>query len=165
MIFVTIGSMFPFDRLIQEMDAWAGARPAGDDTEEILAQIGEGSYEPRHMTWVRRLDRSEYTATVARARLIVAHAGVGSVVSAGEKGKPIVVLPRREGLGEHTSDHQVETAGWLRGKSGVHVADDETQLAARIAAAADPSGDATAMSATDPAFIARLRAFILDGTA
>ena len=59
---------------------------------------------------------------IAGARLVVAHAGVGSVVSAGEQGKPIVVLPRRAALGEHTSDHQVETIGWLRGKPGVHVA-------------------------------------------
>jgi UDP-N-acetylglucosamine transferase subunit ALG13 len=162
-IFVTIGSMFPFDRMIREMDAWAAARPAGEDAEEILAQIGDGAYEPQHMNWVRRLDRSGYLATVDRARLIVAHAGVGSVVSAGEKGKPIVVLPRREGLGEHTSDHQVETAGWLKGKTGVHVAGDETELAARIAEASDRSGDVAAMPAIDPAFVARLRAFILDG--
>lgn len=163
MIFVTIGSMFPFDRMIRQMDVWAGARSAGGEAEEILAQIGAGDYEPRHMTWVRRLDRTEYAATVARSRLIVAHAGVGSVVSAGEKGKPIVVLPRREGLGEHTSDHQVETAGWLRGKPGVHVADDETQLAGRIADAMERSGDAAAIAATDPAFIDRLRSFIHSG--
>lgn len=165
MIFVTIGSMFPFDRMIQEMDAWAGARQGGAAGEEILAQIGGGSYEPRHMTWVRRLERAEYAATVAECRLIIAHAGVGSVVTAGERGRPIVVLPRRGRLGEHTSDHQVETAGWLRGKPGVHVADDETELAARIAEATERAGDATAMASTDPAFIARLRAFILNGTA
>ncbi len=36
MIFVTIGSMFPFDRMIRAMDAWA-AEAAGD--EEILAIV------------------------------------------------------------------------------------------------------------------------------
>ena len=88
------------------------------------------------MAWVRRLERPDYAAAIARARLVVAHAGVGSVVSAGEQGKPIVVLPRRAALGEHTSDHQVETVGWLRGKPGVHVADSEAELPACIAAAA-----------------------------
>ena len=64
MIFVTIGSMFPFDRMIRAMDAWAGGAGQG---EEVLAQIGDGAFEPRHMTWVRRLDRPDYAAAVALA--------------------------------------------------------------------------------------------------
>ena len=43
-IFVTIGSMFPFDRLIRAMDAWAAAQP--ERRVELLAQIGDGGYEP-----------------------------------------------------------------------------------------------------------------------
>lgn len=155
-IFVTIGSMFPFDRMIEAMDAWAETEGRG---EEILAQIGEGRYEPRHMTWVRRLDRPKYAAAVARSRLVVAHAGVGSIVSAGVQGKPIVVLPRRAALGEHTSDHQVETAGWLRAKPWVHVACDEGALPACIAAAAAAAGERMPATA-DAAFIERLRGFI-----
>ena len=164
MIFVTIGSMFPFDRMIREMDAWAATTGSG---EEILAQIGAGSFEPRHMTWVRRLERPDYGAAIRRARLVVAHAGVGSIVSASELGKPIVVLPRRAALGEHTSDHQVETVGWLRDKAGVFVADGEGDLTGCIAAAAasaDAAAGARRMAPTaDPAFIARLRHFILEG--
>lgn len=161
MIFVTIGSMFPFDRMVRAMDAWAGTDGQG---EEILAQIGAGAFEPRHMTWVRRLDRSGYAAAVARARLVVAHAGIGSIVSAAELGKPIVVLPRRAAFGEHTSDHQVETVSRLHGRPGVHVAETEGDLPARIAdclaaTAATPDGARMATTA-DPAFIARLRRFI-----
>ena len=48
MIFVTIGSMFPFDRLIRAMDAFAQANPG----TEILAQIGTGDYVPAHMPHV-----------------------------------------------------------------------------------------------------------------
>lgn len=161
MIFVTIGSMFPFDRMIRAMDAWAAAEGAG---EEILAQIGAGDYEPRHMTWVRKLDRPAYADAVRRARLVVAHAGVGSIVTAGEFSRPIVVLPRRAHLGEHTSDHQVETVGWLRGKPWVHVADDEGALPACIAAAGDAAAGGGRVARTaDPAFIERLRRFIAEG--
>jgi UDP-N-acetylglucosamine transferase subunit ALG13 len=160
-IFVTVGSMFPFDRMIRAMDAWAAEEGAG---EEIVAQIGAGRFEPRAMAWVRKLDRPDYAAAIARARLVVAHAGVGSVVSAGEAGRPVVVLPRRAALGEHTSDHQVETVGWLRGKPGIHVADTEAELPARIAAAAREAAAGARIAATaDPAFIARIRAFIEAG--
>ena len=144
MIFVTIGSMFPFDRMIRAMDAWAAGAGQG---EEILAQIGDGAFEPRHMTWVRRLDRPDYAAAVARSRLVVAHAGIGSIVSAAENGRPIVVLPRRAALGEHTSDHQVETVSWLHGRPGVHVAETEGDLAGCIAAAAAAAAHGDRMGA------------------
>ena len=158
MIFVTIGSMFPFDRMIRAMDAWVLAEGQG---EEVLAQIGAGDYEPRHMEWVRKLDRPAYGAAIRRSRLVVAHAGVGSIVTAGENGRPIVVLPRRAHLGEHTSDHQVETVGWLREKPWVHVADDEAALPGRIAAAIAASAAGERMGRTaDPAFIDRIRRFI-----
>ena len=161
MIFVTIGSMFPFDRMIRAMDAWAEAEAGAGRGEEILAQIGAGAYEPRHMAWVRKLDRTAYAEAIRRARLVVAHAGVGSIVTAGELGRPIVVLPRRAHLGEHTSDHQVETVGWLRARPGVHVADDEGALGACIAAAGAAAAAGERVGGTaDPAFIDRLRRFI-----
>lgn len=158
MIFLTIGSMFPFDRLVRAMDAWAAEAGAGED---VLAQIGAGAYEPAHMRWVRRLDRAAYAGAMAEARLIVAHAGVGSVVTAGEMGKPIVVMPRRAALGEHTSDHQVETVSWLRGKPGLVVADTEADLPACIAEAAAAAGAGARLSNTaDSGLIERLRLFI-----
>jgi UDP-N-acetylglucosamine transferase subunit ALG13 len=161
MIFVTIGSIFPFDRMIRAMDAWAAAEGRG---EEVFAQIGEGSFEPTHMRWVRRLERSAYAEAMAQARLIVAHAGVGSVVSAGELGKPIVVMPRRAALGEHTSDDQVETVSWLRGKPGLVVADDEADLPGCIAAAAAAAHAGARLATTaDPGLIERIRQFIHQG--
>ena len=161
MIFVTIGSMFPFDRMIRAMDAWVLAEGQG---EEVLAQIGAGDYEPRHMEWVRKLDRPAYGAAIRRSRLVVAHAGVGSIVTAGELCRPIVVLPRRAHLGEHTSDHQVETASWLRGKPGLVVADAEADLPGCIAAAAAAAHAGARLAPTaDPGLIERLRHFIQHG--
>ena len=110
-IFVTVGGELPFDRLIRAMDAFAAAQPRG----EVLAQIGAGGFEPAHMRWVRSLDRA--TTTPRRwpaAELLVAHAGIGSVVTAGEHGKPIVLLPRQARLGEHRNDHQLDTAALAR---------------------------------------------------
>lgn len=158
MIFVTVGSMFPFDRLVRAMDAWAAAEPRG----EITAQIGDGGFVPSNMRWVRRLDRGAFEATVKACRVVVAHAGIGSVVTAGSYAKPIVLLPRRRHLGEHTSDHQVETANSLKGRPGIYIADDEGDLPACIAAAlAGGAGTGAALALTaDPDFIARIRSFI-----
>ena len=126
MIFVTIGSMFPFDRLVRAMDAWAEAQAeTAAGPVPLLAQIGDGGYEPQHMRWVRSLDRDAYARAVVESDVVVAHAGMGSVITAGEHGKPIVLLPRLAAQGEHTSDHQVDTARWLRTRPGIHVADTE----------------------------------------
>jgi UDP-N-acetylglucosamine transferase subunit ALG13 len=158
LIFVTIGSMFPFDRLIRAMDAWAAANPGA----ELLAQVGDGAYEPRHMPWVRRLDQAEFSRTVEGARLVVAHAGMGSVITADQFGKPIVILPRLQEWGEHTTDHQIATASWLRGKPGIYVADRDEVLEPRIAEAlaAEAPGQRFAPGASRE-LLARIRQYIL----
>lgn len=154
MIFVTIGSMFPFDRLIQVMDAWALANPG----QEVLAQIGDGSFEPKHMKFVRRLSQTEFGETVAKAALIVSHAGMGTVITAGRAGRPMVLLPRLQEWGEHTTDHQIATANWLGGKPGIHVAGADADLpAAIVAALADQDTGVRIAPVADAAFTDRLR--------
>ena len=56
MIFASVGSMLPFDRLIQAVDAWAAANPA----QEVYVQIGHGEYEPKHAPFVRMMPHTEY---------------------------------------------------------------------------------------------------------
>jgi len=157
-IFVTVGGELPFDRLIRAMDAFAAAHPG----EEVLAQIGASSLEPAHLHWVRLLERDDYAAAMARTELVVAHAGIGSVVTAGEYGKPIVLMPRRAALGEHRSDHQRDTAAHFVGRPGILVAENEAELPAQIAAARSAAGTPEALARTAPQeFIDRLRSFIL----
>ncbi|SMX24242.1 glycosyltransferase [Boseongicola aestuarii] len=132
MIFVTVGSAFPFDRLIQSMDNWAHEAGRGDD---CLAQIGRGRYKPAHMKWHETLGHTHLSDTMQKAKLVVAHAGMGSVITAMQHVTPIVLMPRRFEAGEHTTDHQMATARWLEGKPGVFIAWDENDLAAQIKAA------------------------------
>lgn len=140
MIFITIGSAFPFDRLIRTMDAWAETTGRGGD---CLAQIGRGTYRPSHMEWRPSLGETEFAETVKSASLVVSHAGMGSVITALRHGTPIVMLPRRFEAGEHTTDHQMATARWLEAKPGVFIAWDEEVLADKIAEAeAGSSADA-----------------------
>jgi UDP-N-acetylglucosamine transferase subunit ALG13 len=153
-IFVTVGSMYPFDRLIAAADAWAAANPG----VEMLAQIGAGA-PPRHMRSLPRMDQDTFDSMVRNAEIVVAHAGMGTVITAGRYARPLVILPRRVALGEQATDHQVGTADWLRGRPGIFVADEADALGPCIAAARAVNAEAIPMLEPDapPEFLARLR--------
>ena len=50
----------------------------------------------------------EFEHLVERADLLIIHAGAGSVIHAAHAGKVPVVIPRRQELGEHVDNHQLE---------------------------------------------------------
>jgi len=153
-IFVTVGSMLPFDRLIQAMDEWAARHPR----EEVFAQIGEGQYTPRHMPFARMLSPADFNSHMATCELPVAHAGTGSMIAAAELSKPIVLLARLAHLREHTTDHQVHTAQWLAERPGVFVAPSEKALGEMIEHARALVHRGAALSATaSPIFIEKIR--------
>jgi UDP-N-acetylglucosamine transferase subunit ALG13 len=158
LIFVTVGSMLPFDRLVEGMDRWAFQNPE----HKVVAQIGKGRYEPKHMTAARIVPPSEFKRHVTDARLIVGHAGMGSVITALERRKKIVLLPRRAALKEHTTDHQIHTAQWLLHKPNIYVAMSETELPSLVSRALEDSANAEPLSDRAPAeFTSRIRGFLL----
>ncbi len=106
MILVTVGAQMPFDRMVQAVDEWAGTRRNG----EIFAQVGSTEYRPKHIHWTKFLDPPEFRKKFQAARVVIAHAGMGSIITALEMGKPILVMPRLGNLGETRNDHQVATA-------------------------------------------------------
>jgi UDP-N-acetylglucosamine transferase subunit ALG13 len=160
MIFVTIGSMAPFDRLIRRADALAARLP----NERFVAQIGSGEYWPTNMAAERMLKTSAFRQNINGAKLVVAHAGMGSVISAMEASVPIVIVPRRQSLGEVNTDHQLATARWLQGRSGVHVALDDGDLDhVVISALAETGREREVMSSTAPQpFIDKLRQYLTE---
>jgi UDP-N-acetylglucosamine transferase subunit ALG13 len=160
MIFVTVGSMMAFDRLILSMDKWALAHTDSD----VLAQIGGGTYRPSHMRWTRMLSPSEFQEAVRNAVIMVAHAGMGSYFVAAEMRKPIVMLPRLAVNREHTTDHQVHTIKWLRERPGVYAAMSDDELESAIAKAMTGGSVASAEFASfapEP-FLTRVRQFVVD---
>lgn len=124
MIFVTIGSMFPFDRLVRTVDRWAGHKNYND----ISMQIGAGAYLPQNTKWIRSLPPDDFSNAIRNCDLMVAHLGMGSIISAMQAQKPVILLPRKMSLGEATSDHQVHGTEWLRGRPGVWIANDEREI-------------------------------------
>lgn len=138
MIFLTVGTQLPFDRLVRAVDKWAGDSGA----PEVFAQIGDTPYRPAHMKWAPYLPATEFRRRIAAARLIVSHAGMGNLLAALEARKPLIVMPRRAALNEHRNDHQLATAKRLRQLPGVTVAEDESELAATLRAGGWPVPDA-----------------------
>lgn len=116
MIYVTVGTMYlDFARLLRAMD-----QIAADSGEEVIAQIGHSTYRPTHCDHFDFKPRGELLALQGRARVIVAHAGIGCVLDALSTGRPLIVVPRLRAHGEHNTDHQCELAdavarrGWGR---------------------------------------------------
>jgi UDP-N-acetylglucosamine transferase subunit ALG13 len=111
---------------------------------------------------VRKLALPDYQARVAGCALFVAHCGMGSIISAIEAGKPILMLPRLQAQGEHNTDHQLATAKHVGIRPGLHVAANEEDLKARASALLADTGTAPAPISrfADPEFTARIRAFI-----
>lgn len=125
MIFATTGTQVPFDRFVRMLD-----NVCADMDEEVIVQSIGGEYEPQHLRKVDFLPPDEFNEIFSRARLVVAHAGMGTILSALTQNKPLVVVPRLESLHEHRNDHQVGTAKRLGALGLVHVATDEAQLRA-----------------------------------
>jgi exopolysaccharide biosynthesis glucuronosyltransferase PssE len=127
-IFVSVGSMLPFDRLVKAADDWAAAHPS----KPVFIQIGEGSYEPRHAPWVRIMPHGEYRRRLEACDLFVAHVGMGSILQGLEVRKQMLLLPRLAAQREHTTDHQLHTAARFKDTPGLMIVDDVEALQANM---------------------------------
>jgi UDP-N-acetylglucosamine transferase subunit ALG13 len=117
LIFVTVGTQLPFTRLIAAMDRLA---PALD--EEVVAQVGPDKALRKNIRTYQMLTPEKFTHYMSQARVVVAHAGIGTLLECQTLGKPLIVLPRRFELREHRNDHQMATVHQIMGITGLHVA-------------------------------------------
>ena len=104
MIVLTVGGQLPFDRLVAMADKAVGASGEGG-----FAQIGAGDVIPAHMDHARFLPKDAFFARARAARLLIGHAGIGTILTALEAGKPLLMMARQAALGEHRNDHQRAT--------------------------------------------------------
>jgi UDP-N-acetylglucosamine transferase subunit ALG13 len=127
-VFVTVGTQLAFDRLVRAVDAWA----ANHLEDQVLAQVNCGTHVPRHIRTVAGLSPAEFERHFAEARLVVAHADMGTIISALEVGKPLVLRPRLASMGEHRNDHLPSTARHFTRFGCIRVAPSEDDVARRI---------------------------------
>jgi UDP-N-acetylglucosamine transferase subunit ALG13 len=128
LIFVTVGAQMPFDRMVKAVDEWAGVRGRTD----VFAQISATEYRPKNFEWAAFIEPEEFRRRVSEADVLVAHAGMGSILTALEAGKPILVMPRRGDLRETRNDHQLATARRFLALGKVAVALDEHELPEKL---------------------------------
>jgi UDP-N-acetylglucosamine transferase subunit ALG13 len=124
MIFATVGTQLPFDRMLTSLDNWAAHNP----NIPVFAQTGSSAGSFPHLETVSNLSLTEFQDYFDRARLVVAHAGMGTILSAAEVGKPLILMPRRLKFNEHRTDHQQDTANEMERLSNVTVVQDGVAL-------------------------------------
>lgn len=128
MIFVTIGTQEPFDRLIEAMDHIS--LKFGLD---IVAQVSTKSkLQVKNMKIMDFVSPTDFEKLFNEAELIVAHAGMGTIISALVNQKNLIVLAREKKLLEHRSDHQVATAKHLEQLGLLNVARNIEELEMKI---------------------------------
>lgn len=125
MIFVTVGSHYQgFDRLIKKMD-----EIAGKIDEKVIMQIGHTEYKPANAEYFDFVDDFQEIERLNReARVVVSHAGAGSILTALKLGSPVIVVPRLKKYDEHMDDHQLEIADAMSSKEGVFTVYDVDDL-------------------------------------
>lgn len=122
MILVTVGTNEqPFDRLV------LGAAAIGGD-EPLLVQHGASRVAPGRGEWVDFLPFDDLAARASEARVVVCHAGVGSIMLARRCGHRPIVVPRRAHLGEAVDDHQIALARRLDEAGMVTLLEDADEL-------------------------------------
>jgi beta-1,4-N-acetylglucosaminyltransferase len=129
MIFLTVGTQFPFDRLVKAVD---NALDEGLIKDEIFGQIGESSYRPRNFEFVKSVDRCVFDEWTQRSSGIISHAGIGTIALALCNGKPLLAMPRLKRYREVVNDHQVAIARKFEQLGYVVVAYGEKQLPQKI---------------------------------
>lgn len=162
MIFVTVGTQLPFDRLVTGMDAWCARTGRGAEVFGQLGELGGAARRPQHFPWSAGLSPEAFDTHMAQADLVVSHAGMGTIIGALSLGKPVVLLARRADLGEQRNDHQQATVAHFGTRPGVFVASDESALPDIVDAALahGTNGAAGLPRYADPTLIAALREVI-----
>ncbi len=106
-IFYTVGAQIPFDRFTRAVAAFARNKPDW----KFVFQVGENGYRPSlsNAQVFELLTPSHFQQELARATLVVSHAGTGNILAALAAEKPIIIFPRFASLHETRNEHQSAT--------------------------------------------------------
>lgn len=130
MIFITVGvEEYPFDRLIKIVDRKIKDKSIND---KVFIQIGTSTYEPKNCSWKRFIKFSEMINFIKKARIIITHGGVGTILLCFELSKIPLAFPRHKQYGELPDDHQVEFMRRMEKEGKVIAVYNEVELINKI---------------------------------
>jgi UDP-N-acetylglucosamine transferase subunit ALG13 len=130
MIFVTVGSQLPFDRMIEAVDT---VTPMFGD-KEVIAQVFGMQYKPKYLKTLDYIAPGDFKNYIQQSELIIAHAGTGTILSVSQLQKPLIVFPRLGKLKETRNDHQMATCRMLEKSCNLQVAYTIEQLREKVQA-------------------------------
>jgi UDP-N-acetylglucosamine transferase subunit ALG13 len=152
MIFVTVGTNEArFDRLLRAI----GALPLDED---MLIQHGHSP--PIGRPGSELVDFFSFEAmaeAIQRSRVVVTHAGVGSVMVSLANGKRPIVVPRRKAYREAVDDHQLQLGRRFAEAGLVTLVEDTDGLGPALA---DEQAQRVAVEADPGSLAADLRGFV-----
>lgn len=106
MILVTIGmNDAPYDSLFQRIDDLAP-----NLGEKIVMQVGNTGFFGKNTECFTYLNNSRMEELFDKADLVIAHAGVGTIINALQRNIPMVLVPREVVKPDVTKDQQASVA-------------------------------------------------------
>jgi len=115
MILVTVGTHDqPFDRLVQAADDLARLAD-----EKVFIQTGVSKLTPTHAGFRDFVSMEEMNSLIEKARVVIAQAGAGTIITVLKYGKPLILVPRLKQFNEIINDHQLELAEALQAQNRV----------------------------------------------
>lgn len=128
MIFVTVGSQLPFDRLVKAVIRWS----IENRYDDVVFQVGPGGYVLNDNRFHELLGTDQFNKYFQEADLIIAHAGMGSILKALEINRPIIIMARLLEKKEHRNNHQVATIQKFSKYPGLITIENEEELPSAI---------------------------------
>lgn len=102
LIFVTLGTQDKkFKRLLDAIEKI-------EINEKIIAQTGSTDFKSSKMEIHKFLSSDKFEEYMKDARIIISHAGVGTIIKGLELGKTMIVAPRLKEYKEHVNNHQLQ---------------------------------------------------------
>jgi UDP-N-acetylglucosamine transferase subunit ALG13 len=157
-ILVTLGTHpQPMDRLVQAMDRLVAR---GEIREPVIIQSAAFGVPALHVRTVGVVPYEQLSAWVRDARVVITHAGPGSITLALAQGKAPIVVPRDPRAGEHVDDHQLRFAAWLQERRGIRVVTDMHALRDALDTTVAPSQQELAADRPGARAVERIRELI-----
>ena len=93
MIFVTLGTQDKdFSRLLKAIDREI---EKGVIKEKVIVQAGHTKYESKNMEIFDLIPTDEFNEIIEKCDLLITHGGVGNILSAIKRGKPVIAAARK----------------------------------------------------------------------